>query len=219
MNFLDILKFYIENVYDFTTIAVYLLIAFGFCILLKKKKPDKKEIIRLSLIFLISFSILTVESFLMFSLSYVSTRYAGASLSINGILRDEFGFTGTAITDAGGQKNTYMTTDFMLRRGGDLTLTNNGTDGLYDTTSPTAIYWLKMACKHILYNKANSNCVQGVSPSASISYGLSSWRIGLYVTWGVVAILLAADIAVIAVIALDKIHIKEKEQTESAEEY
>lgn len=75
MNFLDILKFYIENVYDFTTIAVYLLIAFGFCILLKKKKTDKKEIIRLSLIFLISFSILTVESFLMFSLSYVSTRY------------------------------------------------------------------------------------------------------------------------------------------------
>ncbi len=156
---------------------------------------------------------------IMTAYNRIGATYAGASLSINGILRDEFGFTGTAITDAGGQKNTYMTTDFMLRRGGDLTLTNNGTDGLYDTTSPTAIYWLKMACKHILYNKANSNCVQGVSPSASISYGLSSWRIGLYVTWGVVAILLAADIAVIAVIALDKIHIKEKEQTESAEEY
>lgn len=156
---------------------------------------------------------------IMTAYNRIGATYAGASLSINGILRDEFGFTGTAVTDAGGQKNTYMTTDFMLRRGGDLTLTNNGTDGLYDTTSPTAIYWLKMACKHILYNKANSNCVQGVSPSASISYGLSPWRIGLYVTWGVVAILLAADIAVIAVIALDKIHIKEKEQTESAEEY
>ncbi len=43
MNFLDILKFYIENVYDFTTIAVYLLIAFGFCIFLKKKRRIKKK--------------------------------------------------------------------------------------------------------------------------------------------------------------------------------
>ncbi len=43
MNFLDILKFYIENVYDFTTIAVYLLIAFGFCILLKKEKDGQKR--------------------------------------------------------------------------------------------------------------------------------------------------------------------------------
>lgn len=156
---------------------------------------------------------------IMTAYNRIGATYAGASLSINGILRDEFGFTGTAITDAGGQKNTYMTTDFLLRRGGDLTLTNNGTDGLYDTSSPTAVYWLKMACKHILFNKANSNCVQGVSPSASISYDLSPWRVGMYAAWGVIAALLVGDAAVITLIGLDKIHVKEKERSESEEEY
>lgn len=156
---------------------------------------------------------------IMTAYNRIGGTYAGASVSINDILRDEFGFTGTAITDAGGQKNTYMTTDFLLRRGGDLTLTNNGTDGLYDTSSPTAVYWLKMACKHILFNKANSNCVQGVSPSASISYDLSPWRMGMYVAWGVIAAALVADAAVITLIGLDKIHVKEKERPESEEEY
>jgi len=156
---------------------------------------------------------------IMTAYNRIGATYAGASLSINDILRDEFGFTGTAVTDAGGQKNTYMTTDFLLRRGGDLTLTNNGTDGLYDTSSPTAVYWLKMACKHILFNKANSNCVQGVSPSASISYDVSPWRVGMYVAWGVIAAALLADATIITLIALDKIHVKEKVRPESEEEY
>lgn len=156
---------------------------------------------------------------IMTAYNRIGGTYAGASVSINGILRDEFGFNGTAITDAGGQKNTYMTTDFLLRRGGDLTLTNNGSDGLYDTTSATAIYWLKMACKHILFNKANSNCVQGVSPSASISYDVSPWRVGMYAAWGVIGALLAVDVAFLVLIAVDKIHIKEKEQVKSDEEY
>ena len=45
------------------------------------------------------------------------------------------GFTGTVITDAGGEPDTYMTTDFALRRGQNLTLTNNGSNSLYDTES------------------------------------------------------------------------------------
>ena len=36
-----------------------------------------------------------------------------------------------------------MTTDLALRRGQNLTLANNGNNGLYDTDSPTAVYWLK----------------------------------------------------------------------------
>lgn len=156
---------------------------------------------------------------IMTSYNRIGATYGGASISINGILRDEFGFTGTAITDAGGQKNTYMTTDFLLRRGGDLTLTNNGTDGLYDTTSPTATYWLKMACKHILFNKANSNCVQGISPSASITYDISPWRVGMYSAWGIIGAMVLADAIFITLISLDKIHIKEKEIVESEEEY
>lgn len=156
---------------------------------------------------------------IMTAYNRVGATYAGASLSINGILRDEFGFTGTAITDAGGEKNTYMTTDFLLRRGGDLTLTNNGSEPLYDTSSPTAVYWLKMACKHILFNKANSNCVQGIAPGDSIYYDMAPWRIGMYAAWGVIGISVIVEGVFIALIALDKIHVKEREYLETDEEY
>ena len=147
----------------------------------------------------------------------IGATWGGASVSIHDILEDEFGFTGTAITDAGGQKNTYMTSDFMLRRGGHLTLTNNGTDGLYDTSSQTAVYHLKDATKHILFNKANSNCVQGISPSASIWYEMSPWKSGLIAGWIVIGVLVLADAAYIALVALEKIKVKERKEPE--EEY
>lgn len=147
---------------------------------------------------------------IMTSYNRIGATWGGASVSINGILRDEFGFTGTAITDAGGQRNTYMTSDFMVRRGGDLTLTNNGSEGLYDTTSATALTSIKLAAKHILFNKANSNCVQGISPSASISYSMSPWKIALIAVWSVVGALAIADAAYITLVAMDKVTVKER---------
>lgn len=159
---------------------------------------------------------------MMTAYNRVGATYSGASLSINGILRDECGYTGTTVTDAGGQPNTYMTTDFMIRRGGSLTLANNGTNGLYDTESATAVYWIKDAAKHILYNKANSNCVVGLAPGDSITYTLAPWRLGLYIAWGVVGALVLADGIVIGLIAADKIRIKEKvkkEEEESGSEF
>ena len=147
----------------------------------------------------------------------IGATWGGASVALKDILADEFGFTGTALTDAGGQKNTYMTSDFMLRRGGHLTLTNNGTDGLYDTSSPTAVYHLKDATKHILFNKANSNCVQGLSPSASIWYDMSPWKVGFVVAWAVIGTLALADVAYIVLVGLGKVQVKERKESE--EEY
>ncbi|MBO4682516.1 MAG: glycoside hydrolase family 3 protein [Bacilli bacterium] len=147
----------------------------------------------------------------------IGATYGGASVSLKGILEDEWGYTGTSITDAGGQKNTYMTSDFLLRRGGHLTLTNNGDDGLYDTSSPTAVYHLKDATKHILYNKANSNVVQGMAPGAVVWYDMSPWKIGLIVAWVVVGLLLAADAAYCTLVGLEKIKVKER--PEPKEEY
>ena len=147
----------------------------------------------------------------------IGATWGGASVSLHGILRDEFGFTGTAITDAGGQKNTYMTSDFMLRRGGHLTLTNNGTDGLYDIDSPTAVYYLKDATKHILFNKANSNCVQGIAPGDSIWYDMSPWKVGLIVAWALAGALAVADGVYIGLVGTGKVGVKEI--AESLEEF
>lgn len=156
---------------------------------------------------------------IMTAYNRIGATYAGASVSLHGILEDEFGYVGTTITDAGGQKNTYMTTDFLLRRGGHLTLSNNGTDGLYDMTSPTAVYHLKDAAKHILYNKANSNCVQGIAPGAKVWYDLSPWRVGLGVAWGVAGALVIVDGAFIALIATNKIKVKELVEDPNGDEF
>ena len=160
---------------------------------------------------------------IMTAYNRIGARYAGASDSLNLILRDEFGYHGTTITDAGGQPNTYMTTDLMLRKGGHLTLTNNGSNGLYDMESPTAVYYLKDATKHILYNKANSNCMIGIAPGAAVKRSMAPWRVIRLVAWILVSGLALADAVVIALIWLDKIKVAEKvkaiKETESSEEF
>ena len=110
-----------------------------------------------------------------------------------------------------------MTSDFMIRRNGHLTLCNNGQDGLYDKSSPTAVYFIKNAAKHILFNKANSNCVQGLSPSAVIWYDMSPWKTGLIAAWVVIGVLVLADVAYIVLVALEKVKVKERKEPE--EEY
>ena len=154
---------------------------------------------------------------IMTSYNRIGATWGGASISIHEILHKEFGFTGTALTDAGGEKNTYMTSDFMVRRGGDLTLCNNGQDGLYDTVSATAQYYIKDAAKHILFNKANSNCVMGMAPDSDVQYKMSPWKVGLIIGWAVVGTLLVADVAYIVLVATGKVKVKPRPEPE--EEY
>lgn len=143
--------------------------------------------------------------------------YGGASNVINQILRDEFGFTGTVLTDAGGEPNTYMTTDLALRRGQNLTLSNNGTNGLYDTESATAVHWLKQSTQYLLFNKANSNCVMGMAPGAVISYGTSPWRIVLACIWVLTAAFVVFNAVQITRIATGKLEVKEKAAKKKAQ--
>ena len=140
----------------------------------------------------------------------IGAIFGGASNTINQCLRGEFGFTGTVLTDAGGEPNTYMTTDLSLRAGQNLTLANNGTNGLYDTESPTAVYWLKQSTRYLLFNKANSNCVMGMAPGSVISYGTSPWKLVMYGVWALVAVLVVVNICQIALIATGKMKVKEK---------
>ena len=151
----------------------------------------------------------------------IGATYGGASVSINGILRNEWNFTGTVLTDAGGEPDTYMTTDLALRRGQNLTLTNNGTQGLFDTESATAVYWLKRSTRHLLYNKANSNIMQGVAPGASFYYKTAPWVTGLVVAWSVLAAMTVATVAVDVLLAKGVIKVKEKEAvaSDSDDEY
>lgn len=147
---------------------------------------------------------------LMSAYNRIGATYAGASNVINDILRDECGFTGTIISDAGGEPNTYMTTDYSLRRGQNLTLTNNGTNGLYDTESATAVYWLKQSTRYLLYNKANSNAVQGMAPGSHVTYGMAPWQIALVIVWIVAGALSLLGVIYCVRLAQGKVKLKEK---------
>lgn len=151
----------------------------------------------------------------------IGTTFGGASVSINGILRKEFGFTGTVLTDAGGQKTTYMTTDLALRRGQNLCLTDNGNnpnDSLYDTESATAVYWLKNSTKYLLFNIANSNALQGVAPGDTFYYLTSPWQIGLVAGWVVVSVYVVVAVVLDVLVAKDIIRLKEKTKVKRSDD-
>lgn len=161
---------------------------------------------------------MTAATGIMTCYNRIGATYGGASVSINGILRSEWKFTGTVLTDAGGEPDTYMTTDLALRRGQNLTLSNNGTQGLYDTESKTAVWWLKQSTRHLLYNKANSNILVGLAPGDYVYYDMSPWQIGIIVGWVIVGLLAAGAVVVCVLAAKDVIKLKEKQKTVSEEE-
>lgn len=107
---------------------------------------------------------------------------ASMELSVH-ILRDEWGFTGTSLTDAINNATEYMDPTAALYSGGtDLCLSQVV---LGDTDNDLGILNLQKAVKNILYNKANSNILQisGLLPGADITYGMAPWQVGLIIGW------------------------------------
>lgn len=114
---------------------------------------------------------------IMSSFNFIGNTWAGGnSALLNDILRGEWGFEGTIITDSAGED--YMYTDQALRAGGDLIL-HVGLKEIKDTQSPTAIKELQRAVKNICYTTAHSNVMNKIVPGCTIDYSLSSWQIAL----------------------------------------
>lgn len=103
------------------------------------------------------------------------------------VLQNEWGFTGTAETDALNSSFAYMDAQDALFSGAcNLIL---GSTTLQDDQSDRAITMLQDAAHHILYNKANSNAVNGMKPNEVFHYTTAPWIIGLYVAGAIVVIL------------------------------
>lgn len=93
----------------------------------------------------------------MSSYNWIGTvpAYSNSDL-LNTVLRDEWGFVGTVITDYNGSYG-YQSTDSAIRNGGDLMLgygqaeSNQLTEG-----SATLTLAMRRACKNILYTIGNS---------------------------------------------------------------
>ena len=131
----------------------------------------------------------------MSSYNYIGTQWAGAcSNLLNNVLREEWGFRGSVLTDYFANFG-YMDATRSIYNGGSSCLINRDvtTNNVTDTSNPLTVQRMRQAAKDILYTGVNS---RGHAPE-NIDPGLMSWQI----------ILIAADVALAVVVILLEIAI------------
>ncbi len=97
----------------------------------------------------------------MTAFNRIGCTWAGGNYNlITGVLRNEWGFSGTVITDYDG--GGTMDTEQCVRAGGDLKLTGFEVDAPLDVMNPASQYFARQAIKHILYTTVNSNAMNGI---------------------------------------------------------
>ena len=133
----------------------------------------------------------------MSSFNRIGCTWAGGDYHLlTSVLRNEWGFDGTVITDYDG--GGVMDTEQCIRAGGDLKLTGFEVDAPMDPTNPATQYFARQAIKHILYTTVNSNAMNGIVHGVAVeALPFANYYIILIVEnvvaaaliiWGVVAI-------------------------------
>lgn len=126
---------------------------------------------------------------IMSSYNRIGDTWTGGSHALmTEILRDEWGFKGTAVTDYLDGSDIYKVVDQGIRAGNDIWL-ENGNDasysaiGLKDTTSATAVSCARDAAKHVIYTYCNTRKV-------SLEAGTASDKVAQYIpkfsTWKII---------------------------------
>lgn len=122
-----------------------------------------------------------------------STWQGGSEGLLTGVLRNEWGFNGTVITDYADNHN-YMNGDEMIRAGGDLWMDGVGDGGKYkyQTSSAAIVNQLRNATKHILYTQVNAGYrlvnQSGGDLSATLKTDVFPWWIPILVVVDVLAV-------------------------------
>ncbi len=113
---------------------------------------------------------------MMSSFNRIGTEWAGGCYRLlTTLLRGEWGFEGTVITDF--NLSRYMNVDQMVRAGGDLNLSQMYTTT--DASSATGVTAIRRAAKNILYTVANSNAMNGMGEGVIYRYARPVWWIAL----------------------------------------
>ncbi len=118
---------------------------------------------------------------IMSSFNRIGSRWAGGSYALlTEILRNEWGFKGTVISDfASGQ--SHMNLEQQLYAGGDLWLDTIAPTKFFDSNDPLDVYVLQEAMKHVLYTVVNSNALNGIGSDTVVETSTAYWRIALTV--------------------------------------
>lgn len=134
----------------------------------------------------------------MTAFNRIGCVWAGGNYNlITGVLRNEWGFNGTVITDY--DQGGVMDTEQCIRAGGDIKLTAYGSGVFVNMNNKASQYFARQSMKHVLYTTVNSNAMNGIIHGVEVAdlpfayYNLiiiavEVITVGL-TTWGVLAIL------------------------------
>jgi len=104
----------------------------------------------------------------MSSFNRIGYTWAGGDYRlITTVLRNEWGFNGTVLTDYSQGATGYMHNAQMLRAGADIALTQYGSS--YTGKTDADVYYMQQATKHVLYTVANSNAMNGFIHGAVVA--------------------------------------------------
>ena len=135
----------------------------------------------------------------MSSFNRIGATWAGATPQLlKDVLRGEWGFLGTVITDYNGYN--YMFVEKGVESGNDLMLDNKSTlpTKFEDPKNKSTIKIMRDAVKNVAYTLINSNTVNGSSATSTVTYDMSPWKKILFAIDG--AFLAAVIILLIAFI-------------------
>ena len=129
---------------------------------------------------------------IMSSFNRIGATWAGGSEALmHQVLRNEWGFSGMAITDFNLYPYMYVD-EAWAARGTDLMLTFENFKEVEDTSSAYAESNIRYAMHNVLYTVANSNAVNGIAPGASLSYNPAGWEIAVQAITIALAVLILA---------------------------
>ena len=143
---------------------------------------------------------------MMSSFNRIGTTWAGGDYRLlTSLLRNEWGFRGTVITDFN-TNAAYMPADQMIRAGGDLNLCQDIQPSA-DYTA-TQISCMRTAVRNILYTVSRSNAMNGFGPDVVYAYHMPMWTVVMII----IDVALAVGLAVWGVFAIRGAFKKERKR-------
>lgn len=109
----------------------------------------------------------------MAAFNFIGPVWAGGnSVLLTNLLRNEWGFHGTVISDFA--TPAYVLADQAIRAGGDIMLSPEGRI-LSDAASATSVLAMRQAVKNVLYTTVNSNAMNGNVSATLVEYLTPTW--------------------------------------------
>jgi beta-glucosidase len=142
---------------------------------------------------------------IMSSFNRIGSTWTGGSKALcTDLLRGEWGFIGSVITDYNDEPQMHVEQGVVA--GNDLMLANESTlaSKFADINNPSTVKAMRQAVKNIVYSIVNSNAVNGLSDGTTVTYGLAPWRMALYAADAALVVLAGVCIAVGVVVSKKK---------------